>query len=88
MPPAAHPATGSDETLASFVHASINYSTSTTYHLWVQVNGPTIDYSVDVGGTVYTSGTVTDNRIKVGGPGFRLVANNAYFDNFKICTLP
>jgi hypothetical protein len=37
---------------------------------------------------VLYSGTVTDDHQKTGGPGFRLYGNNAYFDNFQICTLP
>jgi prepilin-type N-terminal cleavage/methylation domain-containing protein len=64
------------------------YSTSTIYHLWVELNGPSIDYAVYAGSTLIASGTVTDTRSKTGGPGFRLSQNDAYFDNLKICTLP
>jgi hypothetical protein len=83
-----HPASGSDDTLETYVDPTINYSTGATYHLFIKGNGPTIDYSVDISGVVLTSGTEMDWRQKTGGPGFRLYGNTAYFDNFQICTLP
>ncbi len=67
-------------------NTAISFSTSAIYHLRVDVDGSTITYVVEKNGVVISSDTVTHTALKTGGPGFRLIGNNAYFDNFEICT--
>ncbi|MBN2223759.1 MAG: prepilin-type N-terminal cleavage/methylation domain-containing protein [Deltaproteobacteria bacterium] len=75
---------GNEETLASH-DTSATFSTSAIYHLKVTVIGSTIEYEVQRNGVVICSGTVTDSRLKTGGPGMKLYRSDGFFDNFEIC---